>query len=280
MGSEIDNQPQIAYWNGPASARWVRFQEKMDPAMRPFGEAAMAAVRPPPAARVLDVGCGCGDTTIALADWASGGTVLGVDVSAPMLERAMARAAGRAGISFVMGDAAKLPLEPASFDVVFSRFGVMFFADPVGAFRNLRAATRAGGRLSFVCWRELTDNPWGQIGLEVISAIAPAAPVDPDAPGPFSLRREARIRAILGDAGWADIEVTRIDRIVQVTRSADVGEAVEFYMNMGPGARLLAGADDAVRATARARLAEVLGPHVTDGGVGLGASVWLVGASA
>ncbi|HYZ33803.1 MAG TPA: methyltransferase domain-containing protein, partial [Crenalkalicoccus sp.] len=150
-----------AYWNGPAGRSWVAGQERMDATFAPLTEVALALAAPRPGERVLDIGCGCGGTLLALADRVgSAGEVLGLDVSAPMLARAAERAAGLPQVRTALGDAAAHPLPPAHFDLGFSRFGVMFFRGPVGAFRHIRAALRPGGRLVFICWRALAENDW------------------------------------------------------------------------------------------------------------------------
>ncbi|MFM8411336.1 MAG: class I SAM-dependent methyltransferase, partial [Alphaproteobacteria bacterium] len=152
------NAEQIDYWNDMAGPKWVALQESLDRQIGPLGAAAMAAADLQPGERVLDVGCGCGATSIELARRvAPGGAVLGVDVSTVMLEAARAAAgrAGAEGLEFANADAQTAPLTPAGFDVVFSRFGVMFFADPTAAFANLRRALRPGGRLAVVCWHAI-----------------------------------------------------------------------------------------------------------------------------
>jgi SAM-dependent methyltransferase len=274
-----DNQAQIDYWNGPAGDRWVRNQERMDASLRQFGAVALAAARPAAGERVLDVGCGCGDTTLALADRAPGSWVLGLDVSTKMLGRARARAEDRPGLTFVAADAARAPLAPGSFDAVVSRFGLMFFADPPAGFRSLRAAARPRGRLAFVCWCPVAENLWARIGLEAVADLAPP-PTDPDAPGPFSLRDPERVHAILDAAGWADVTIAGIDGVMQFGTSADVAAVVDTYGELGPVARVLAGLDDAGRAAARVRLAGALAPHIRADGVRLPARAWLVTAVA
>ena len=157
------NAAQIDYWNTLAGLVWVRFQAQLDRQIEPLGLAAMAALAPAPGETILDIGCGCGQTTVGLAaQLAPGGAVVGVDISEPMLEVARHRPkpGGGAPVTFRRADAQVDDLGREAFDAAFSRFGVMFFADPAAAFANIRAALKPGGRLAFVCWRQMTENPW------------------------------------------------------------------------------------------------------------------------
>ncbi|MFI5298725.1 MAG: class I SAM-dependent methyltransferase, partial [Polyangiales bacterium] len=154
------SEDPIAFWNGRAADRWTRDQARLDLSLRPFGDAAMRAAAVKPGERVVDVGCGCGDTTIALAaQVGSSGHVLGVDVSAPMLARAGERSAHLANVTYVEQDATLLDATTRA-NALFSRFGVMFFATPERTFKALAGALAPGGRIAFVCWRAFADNPW------------------------------------------------------------------------------------------------------------------------
>ena len=203
------NAAQIAEWNGEQGQRWVQLQQQMDRMIEPFGDAALQAAAPRPGERVLDIGCGCGSTTLALARAVgSSGQVLGVDVSQPMLAAAqrLAAAAPELSLRFVEADAATAAL-PHGQDLLFSRFGLMFFDQPAAALRHLRRALRPGGRCAFVCWRAPRDNPWAMAPLMAARkalGITPP-PADPHAPGPFALADEQRLHGLLSEAGFGGI---------------------------------------------------------------------------
>src|SRR4051812_29896947 len=210
-----DNSEQIAEWNGVLGQRWVAMQREIDRIVVPFGDAAMKAAGPQPRERVIDIGCGCGDTSIEIARRVgTAGAVTGVDVSQPMLEVARSRAAlaNYPHLVFRDGDASAAEL-PRDQDLLFSRFGVMFFSEPSAAFRHLRKSLRTGGRCVFVCWRAPRDNPWTMVPLSAARkamGVTPP-PADPNAPGPFAFADEERLRGILGDAGFDTIDVQRFD---------------------------------------------------------------------
>jgi SAM-dependent methyltransferase len=192
----VDNSEQIAEWNGALGQRWAAMRQEIDRFVVPFGEAALNAAAPQPGERVIDVGCGCGDTSIELARMVgAAGAVLGIDVSQPMLAVARSRGAlaNGAHLAFREGDASEAAL-PAGTDLLFSRFGVMFFSQPSPAFSHMRKSLRAGGRCVFVCWRTPRDNPWAMTPLSAARAalgVTPA-PADPNAPGPFAFADEER----------------------------------------------------------------------------------------
>ena len=165
----MSNQEQIDYWNGNAGTTWVDSQERMDKMLAPLTSPLLARANAAPGERILDVGCGCGDTSLQLA--ASGASVWGVDISKPMLERAAARAQlmSQANTHFSVADAATADL-PAEHDLVFSRFGVMFFSDPVAAFANLYGSLKPNGRLCFLCWQPPRNNPWMSTAGAAIAA--------------------------------------------------------------------------------------------------------------
>src|SRR5437899_961365 len=212
---QADNSEQIAEWNGALGQRWVAMQQEIDQIVVPFGTAALKAAAPQSGERVIDIGCGCGGTSIELSRMVgAGGAVLGLDVSQPMLEVACARGAlaNCAHLAFRHGDASEAGL-PANFDLLFSRFGVMFFSQPSQAFSHLRKSLRPGGRCVFVCWRTPRDNAWAMTPLSAARAalgVTPA-PADPNAPGPFAFADEQRLRAILSDAGFGAVGVQRFD---------------------------------------------------------------------
>jgi len=179
------NAEQVRHWNEVAGPRWVLFQERLDRELAVFAEAVLERAKPAAGEAALDIGCGCGATTLELGRRVGAkGRALGVDVSRPMLERARARAAaaGAAQVAFLAADAQTAPLEPAAFDLLVSRFGVMFFTDPTAAFANLRRALRPGGRVTFVCWQKIADNPWLLVPLGAVAQELPLSRIEPEWP--------------------------------------------------------------------------------------------------
>jgi SAM-dependent methyltransferase len=278
------NAEQIRYWNETAGPRWVAFQRAVDEQLRPLGEIAAERGGIARGDRVLDVGCGCGDTTIALARRvAPGGRVLGIDVSAAMLARARERAAGAANVEFLEADAQSHALPAAAFDVVYSRFGVMFFTDPAAAFRNLAAALRPGGRLAFVCWQALAANAWISVPLRAAAEhiVLPPRPA-PDAPGPFSFADPTRVRDILAGARFRDVELEAVARPLHVGGAgASLDEAVHFLTEgVGPTSSALREAGPAFRARVQGAVREALAPFAGPDGVRMDSAAWVVTARA
>jgi len=278
----IANREQAEHWNSSEQAdHWVTYQEEYDRMLGPFADLVLAAAALSPGERVLDVGCGCGSTTLAAARAVGGGDAVGVDLSAPMLAKARANAAlaGLANASFEQGDAQDHQFRRL-FDVLISRFGVMFFADPVAAFANMRAATRSGGRLAFVCWQSLGANEWLTVaGGALARHVPPPDPLEPGAPGMFALDEPGRILRILDDAGWRRVTVTPHETPILVGGGV-LDHAVAFVRHGSLGRRMLAGADAATQDRAIQAVRDALALHVGPDGVRLGAAVWLVQASA
>jgi SAM-dependent methyltransferase len=275
------NAAMIEHWNDVVGAGWVAGQEAIDAHLAPLGELAIERAAPRPGERVLDVGCGCGATALALAERVGGaGQVIGVDVSLPMLARAeeRARSAGLRNVRFVNADAQTHRSEPA-FDLVFSRFGVMFFRDFAAAFANLRRALVPGGRIVFVCWRELERNDWMAVPMAAVRRhVEVPAPPKPGEPGPYGLADAASVRGWLAEAGFAGIEIAPLHLELSVGGGAGLEGAADFLTSMGPVAAALRGVDEAQRAPVRSAVRDALRPYQTDRGVLLGASAWLVSA--
>ena len=276
------NAQQIAYWNEQAGPRWVRLQGLLDVQLAPLGDAMMDTLALAAGERVLDVGCGCGDTTLAIARRVGAtGSVTGLDISGVMVERARQRAreAGLTNVRFEIADAQTHRLEPGGFDALFSRFGVMFFTDPVAAFTNLRAALRPGGRLGFVCWQAMQHNPWLMEPLKVAAQhlVVPPPPA-PDAPGPFAFADPDRVRDIVSGAGFAAVAID--DRSAQLTLgpSADIEQVADFLMQMGPTATALREADPEVQQRVASDMRAMLVPYQTADGVVMSAKAWIVTA--
>jgi len=279
--SSPSNAEQIADWNGVQGQRWVDQQALLDRMIDPFGQAALQAASARPGECVLDIGCGCGSSSLALARAVGPqGRVLGVDISRPMLDaaRRLAATRPRLKISFAEADASSAAL-PTGQDLLYSRFGLMFFAEPVPALRHLRSALRAGGRCAFVCWRTPRDNPWAMTPLMAARqalGINPP-PADPLAPGPFAFADEQRLRGLVAEAGFADIQLQRIDAPIRL--GATVREAAASSLQLGPASRLAREAGPAHAATIVAAIERALVPlAAADGSVTLAGSTWVLSA--
>ena len=282
MMSESDNTAQIAEWNGPQGERWATMQREIDGIVLPFGQAALEAAGAQPGERVIDIGCGCGDTSIELARLVgASGAVLGVDVSRPMLEVARSRAdrEPNVNLAFREADASSAELPPGT-DLLYSRFGVMFFSEPIDAFAHLRKALRPGGRSVFVCWRTPRDNAWAMTPLtaarQALNITPP--PMDPNAPGPFSFADEARVRAVLEGAGYAAIALRRFDAEIRLGDTARA--AAETALRIGPTSRLVREVgvehEPLIRDAVERALAPLAAP---DGQLRLNGSTWIVSAT-
>ena len=278
--SETRNADQIAYWNGPAGQRWVDRQQAQDEMLEPVSAILLDRAKPRPGEHIVDVGCGCGTTTRAFAEKVgASGRVLGVDISAPMLQRARQVAPQGARIEFHLADASVYPFKPGWFDLIASRFGVMFFTEPGASFANLRKALRPGGRLTFVCWREPRANPWLMTPLQAAYKHVPKLPeVGPEDPGPFSLASEARVHRILGEAGFSDIAMEACDLTLDIAIGNGLDAAVESALQIGPTSRALEGQSADIIAAVRASIHDALAPFVQGQAVMLPASIWTVSA--
>ena len=276
-----ENVAQAEYWSGAGGQRWIDHQEHQDQVLRPVLDRLIVAAGAKPGDRVIDVGCGCGATTIDFAARVRpGGEVLGLDVSEPMLARARERAKQDLPARFVHADATVHDFAPDWADLIVSRFGVMFFADPARSFANLRKGLKRGGRLAFACWREARQNPFFIVPLREALKHAPPLPeMGPEAPGPFALADEARVRRILSEAGYADVAVTPQDLELDIAAGGGLERAVAAALTIGPTTRMLDGQSEAVRAAAAADIRKALGAHVRGTSVPLGAAIWLVTAA-
>jgi SAM-dependent methyltransferase len=276
------NADQIEYWNETSGPKWVALADDLDRMIAPLGLRAMDAAAIAAGERVLDVGCGCGQTSLELVRRVgANGRVLGVDVSAPMLESARQRASQRKGgrLEFMLADAQTAALERAAFDLLFSRFGVMFFADPVAAFSNLRRALVSGGRLAFVCWQPLQANPWMLVPLGAAAKHIPLPPPPPPgAPGPFAFGDAERVARILAQAGFAQVELEACEMPIRVG-SGDLDSAVRFLLEgAGPMSAALKDATGEVREKVAASVRAALEPFQRPGGVELPSATWIATA--
>ena len=274
------NADQIAFWDGPGGAVWTQRQDTQDRVLAPVNAVALAAARVSAGERVIDIGCGCGDTSIALVGQVGpSGHVLGLDVSNQMLERARERAPQGAPVEFVRADATVYPFEAGQNDLLFSRFGVMFFADPAISFANMRKGLKSGGRVVFACWREPKSNPWAMVPLHAVYKHVPRLPdMGPEDPGPFAFAREERVRRILTAAGFSAIHMQPHDLVFDVAVGRGMDAAVQSSLDIGPAMRALQDQPDAIKTAAIGSIREALAPFVNGQSVELAAAIWIVTA--
>jgi len=275
------NEAQRERWNGEDGEFWVRQQDRLDRTLAPVTGPLLAFAAPRTGSTVIDVGCGCGATTIELArSVGPSGRVIGLDISEPMLSLAAARLRDFANTTCTLGDAADLPLAALNADLIVSRFGVMFFGDPVAAFSNLRTGLAPGGRLRFACWRPIAENPWLQIPLHAVYEHAPRLPKpEPEEPGPFAFADTDRVTRILTSAGFTAPTFTPLDIQLDIAAGGTLDDAVMQSSEMGPAKRALADQSEDVRIAARESIRKALAPYASSSGVTLPAAVWLVAAT-
>jgi len=268
---------QIEYWNGESGRRWVHHQETLDRSLEPLGLLAMDALNPQPGEIGIDIGCGTGATSLALATRVgTSGSVTGADISRPMLEHARTRAAGVTNLTFVEADASAHPFAPPA-DFIFSRFGVMFFPDTGKAFRNLFAALKPGGRLAFVCWQEPKHNPFMTVaGRAAAEIVPPAGPPDFEAPGPFRFGDPEKALAPLRAAGFQD--AAAVPHTQMMTSAPDLDGAALFALEAGPASALIKDAAPSQIARMALAIRKAYEPYLTPNGVQLQGAVWRVTA--
>ena len=274
------NREQREHWID-LGRDWAANAAVMEDRLHPWGEAIMDHVGVSAGERVVDIGCGAGQTTLALARAVGPeGQVMGVDISPTMLAEAR-RAGGDSGlgnVSFAEGDAQTYPFPPDHLDLAFSRFGVMFFADPTAAFANIGAGLRPGGRLGFACWGPLADNPAQHRVRQAVARVVDLPPLDLTQPGPQSLSSEDVLRSTLRDAGYVDLRLERATRTTMLGGTAgSAEEMVDGLLVTGPAREQLA-RDPALKPRLQAALQAELGDEWRPGGLPLPAVVWLVAA--
>lgn len=274
-----DDKTQAALWNGSAGRAWVDSQALMDTMFRPIEDLLLESLAHVPNAAVLDVGCGAGATTLAIAGrLGAQGRCTGIDISAPMIAAARERAAREApAAEFVCADAQRHDFGPARFDLVLSRFGVMFFDDPVAAFARLRHATRDHGRLRFIAWRSQADNAFQTAAERAARPLLPQLPQRrPDEPGQFGFADRGRVADILAAAGWKDVTLRAAD--IECTFPAT--ELPAYLGRMGPVGRALEGVDATTREQVIAALQPAFAPFLHGDEVRFTAACWDVSAHA
>lgn len=276
----MPNAAQKASWDGASGQQWAAEAERYDRMNRGFAERIVERLDVRAGARVLDVGCGNGALALAIAPVVDPGTVAGLDLSGAMLENARRRAerAGLANVTFEQGDAEVHPLPPATFDAVVSRFGVMFFDDPVAAFANLARALKPAGRAVFTCWQDMVRNDWIMVPVGAALQHVPLPTLGgPGGPGPFSFADPDRIRQVLHDAGLDDVEIT--EAVLPMWMGDSVHDAVGFMQHSDMADALMTDVDGGTVARAWAAVSEALHEHATTDGVVLAGAAWLVSAS-
>jgi len=280
MSQEAANAAQAAYWTEVRGAQWVRDQRIFDTMLAPFGNEALRILDAQLGEHVLDIGCGTGTTTVQIAQAVGPtGRVTGCDIASTMIDAARRSALALPQVSFEVLDVQTGRLGDALYDAAFSRFGVMFFDDPVAAFQNVANFVRSRGRLVFVCWQHEDDNDWISLPAAVMRQFTPE-PVLPtaDAPGPFAFRDPNRVRRILKDAGWIDIEVTPFAAPARLGAGLGLDEALTQTMGLHPAHVLRRQVDDETFTKATAAVRGLLAEHMANDEVVFRANAWIAQA--
>jgi len=279
MTADTANDEQAAYWNGDEAEHWLANEHRYERMLVAFNAHLLEAAGIDRFDRVLDIGCGCGSTTRAAGGVAAEGRALGIDLSKEMLRRAelTTRKKGLANVVYEHADVQVHAFVDSTYDAAISRFGVMFFSDPITAFANVRRALRPGASMAFVCWAELLQNEWMVVpGAAAASYVALPSPDDPAAPGPFSLADRERLLAVLEASGLVDVSIDAVSETLLL--GSDPVDSFDFLKKTGIGQTLLreAGSEQIARVTDAVTAA--LEPFVTPDGVRLGSKAWLVTA--
>jgi SAM-dependent methyltransferase len=273
------NEEQSKLWNGASGQAWIEAQAMLDQMFKPFADLLVETVAAESPRSVLDVGCGTGATTLAVAR-AHGASVrcTGVDISEPMIAVARARAEREhLPARFISGDAQDHAFEPASVDMIISRFGVMFFDDAIAAFANLRRAATDAAQLRCIAWRSADDNPFMTTAERATASLLPSVPPrQADAPGQFGLANEQRVSTILAESGWSAIDLRPID----IACSFPERQLVSYFTRFGPLARVLPEADDRMRARVIETVRAAFEPYVHSDEVRFTAACWMIASAA
>ncbi len=272
------NADQLAFWNGAGGATWVARQAHTDITLAPVSDALVALAAARPGERILDVGCGCGATTLEFARIVGRtGRVAGLDISGPMLAEGRARAetTGVTNVDWIEADAATAKLD--RFDLLVSAFGLMFFGDPIAAFAHMRAAASPGARMAFVCWRSLAENPWIETPMNAVIPLLPPRPkANPNAPGMFAFANPQRITEALTAGGWTPPRIDKLDLDLDIAAGRGLEEAVVQSTQIGAVNSWLRGQPAEVIAAATASIRGALSAHQDGASVRLPGAMWLV----
>jgi len=277
----IYNATQIEFWNGETAHNWVTHDALMEAMLQPLGETVIESLAPQPEEHVLDIGCGCGHTSLSLAQRVGAkGSVTGIDISAPMLAVASQLAAEHSSIQFVEADAQTHAFEPERYDVVFSRFGVMFFEDPVAAFANIRSALNPSGRLAFCCWQPRAVNPFMTVPAVAALELLPAPPeMPPRTPGPFAFEEADYVTDVLTSAGFGNVAVTPLKQPLTFGRGLSLTDIVERLVQIGPIAQMVREAPEELQQPVRDKVVDAVAPFYSeDTGMTLDGQFWQVTA--
>ena len=284
--SSQDNSEQIEYWDGEAGQGWAERNAQMEKILGPIGEEAIRTAGVTAGEAILDIGCGCGDTTLALLDETGPeGRVLGVDISSPMLDVANSKAQEltadlQGAISFQQADASTYDFEAGVYDLMFSRFGVMFFAEPAAAFANIRKALKPEGRLAFICWAPVAGNDWVTVPMAAaLQHLPKPEPLPPNAPGPFGLSDPDFVDEVLKKANYSDITITPFHPTMRFGHGMEQERIGDFFIDAGPVSRLLKDAPPERVEITRSAIREAVMSYYDGETVNLAASCWLVTAS-
>jgi SAM-dependent methyltransferase len=281
MKNYDENSESQSYWNEEGGNKWAENIDIVEAIIEPLSEILIEKIAAQNGENALDVGCGGGITSIKLANMVSqAGSVLGVDVSEPIISIAQKRSETIDNISFQQRDAASVELGADNFDIITSRFGVMFFDDPILAFKNLHSSLKSTGRLIFLCWRGLDENPWiadpAKAAFEIVPPPVDAEKPDPTAPGPFSLADKEHLTSILSSAGFNNIDLQPVDADLPMGQPE---EAISFLMKMGPAAEILKDATDDKKTEVAIAMRQILSKYEKNGETRIPSATWLVSAS-
>ena len=279
---QAPNSDQAEFWNGPGGETWTRQRKQFNTMLRPIGLEVLKRAQAQAGEHVLDVGCGTGETTSDLARLVTpGGSATGLDISDLMLAEARRHNQGHdVPVQFHTADAQNYAFDDDAYDLIFSRFGVMFFEDSVAAFANLGRALKSTGRLTFVCWQSVDRNAWVHLPRDIVAQhiVLDGPGTKSNAPGPFAFGDEGRALSLLNQAGFDDVTVEAHETDVLMGGGGSIETAVHAVTDQGPLSRVIHDAPEAVQTRIRDDLTMMLAGHQHDDGVRLGAGVWLVSA--
>ncbi len=279
---EDKNAKQKDFWSGKGGDYWVEKQSEMDIMLNPLGEKALAKLDLKNNSEVLDIGCGCGATTLEIAKKVSEGTVTGLDISVPMLDKAESEASiqGIANVDFKVVDVQVDQLASEKYDYVYSRFGVMFFDDPYEAFKNIFSSIKEGGELSFVCWQDPSLNPWQSLSVQVIRAYLDMPSPPPRSPGPFAFHEKDYVKEILEKSGFSNISFDDNQEDITMFSGKSLQEASEDYLAINPVVtEMLKDSPDDLKAEIVESLKEAFSEFHKGDGLVFPSATWVVSAS-